>query len=94
LSSIARRGRRFAVPNREHEVRAHEQVQLAELDLLGVVPVVSRTQHYEQGVAVALQLRTLAGRDSVSASVAGHATGRPARYTTLLMTLLVSDGGD
>jgi hypothetical protein len=106
-------------------------LQLAELDLLGVVPVASCAQHHEQGVAVALQFRALAGGDgvlhrqlvqpelvsrgrqlslgrsvqavqamlsgccascwNVSASVAGHAIGRPARYTTLLILLPASD---
>jgi len=49
----------LGMPDRHHEVRAHEQVHLAELDLLGRVPVASRLQYYEQRVAVALELRPL-----------------------------------
>ena len=48
-----------------HEVRADEDVDLAELDLLDVVEVAGGAQHDEQGVAVALQLRPLVGDDGV-----------------------------
>ena len=53
------------MPDRHHEVRAGEYVQLAELDLLGLVEVAGRPQHGEQGVAVALQLGALVRRDRV-----------------------------
>ena len=49
----------------EHEVRADEDVHLAELDLLDVVEVAGGAQHDEQRVAVALQLRPLVGDDRV-----------------------------
>jgi hypothetical protein len=53
------------VANREHEVRAHEDVDLAELDLLVGIQVRRRPEHHEQRVAVALQLRALVGDDGV-----------------------------
>jgi hypothetical protein len=36
-------------------IAAHEQAQLAEVDLFGLVAVVGRAQHHDQGVAVALE---------------------------------------
>lgn len=53
------------MPHADHEVRADEHVQLAELDLLDLVAVPRRVQHHEQGVAVALQLRALVSHDRV-----------------------------
>ena len=55
----------LAVADGEHEVRADEDVDLAELDLLDLVEVAGGAQHHEQGVAVALQLGALVGDDRV-----------------------------
>ncbi len=57
--------RSLAVPDGQHEVRADEDVDLAELDLLDVIEVTRGAQDDEQRVAVALQLRTLVGDDRV-----------------------------
>ena len=56
---------RPAVADGEHEVRADEDVDLAELDLLDVVEVGGGAQHDEQRVAVALELGPLVGDDRV-----------------------------
>ena len=53
------------MPQRDHEVGADEQVQLAEFDLLDVVEVAGGPEHDEQGVAVAFELRALMGLDRV-----------------------------
>ena len=53
------------MPDRDDEVRADEEVDLAELDLLDGVDVARGPQHDEQGVAVALELRALVGDDRV-----------------------------
>ena len=55
----------LAVADGEHEVRADEHVDLAELDLLDLVQVAGGAQHHEQGVAVAFQLGSLVGDDGV-----------------------------
>lgn len=47
------------MPDRDHEVRAHEDVQLAEVDLLRGVQVAGRAQDHEQRLAVALQFGSL-----------------------------------
>ncbi len=67
LHAAAHRGQvgRLAVPDGQHEVRADEHVDLAELDLLDVVEVAGGAQHHEQGVAVAFQLGPLVGDDGV-----------------------------
>jgi hypothetical protein len=57
--------RRLAVPDGDDEVRAGEDVQLAERDLLRRVDVAGRPQHAEERVAVALQLRPLVRGDRV-----------------------------
>src|SRR4029450_10658092 len=62
-----RQVRRLAVPDGEDEVRAGEDVQLAEVDFLDIVEVAGGTQHHEQGVAVAFQLGALMGDDRVLA---------------------------
>ena len=49
----------------DHEVRADEDVELAEVDLLDVVHVGRRAQDHEERVAVALQLGSLVGNDRV-----------------------------
>ena len=51
--------RRRVVTDVENGVWCHEHLDLAELDLLGVVQVLRRLQHEEQGIAVLFQLRTL-----------------------------------
>ena len=60
-----RQVRRLAVPHGDREVRAEEQVQLAELDLLGRVEVPRGLEDDEQRVAVPLELRPLVGLDRV-----------------------------
>ncbi|GGT21971.1 hypothetical protein GCM10010254_48210 [Streptomyces chromofuscus] len=45
--------------DRDHEVGADEDVQLAEVDLLWCVEVAGRPQDDEEGLAVAFQLRPL-----------------------------------
>ena len=55
----------LAVADGDHEVGTDEHVDLAELDLLGLVEVARRAQHDEQRVAVALQLGPLVGDDGV-----------------------------
>ena len=57
--------RRPAVAHGQHEVRAEEDVDLAELDLLHVVEVGRGAEHDEQRVAVALELRPLVRDDRV-----------------------------
>src|SRR5215211_294194 len=52
-------GRGLAVPDRYHEVLAHEDVDLPELHLLRCVQVPGGSQHDEQRLAVALKLRPL-----------------------------------
>ena len=49
----------------DDEVGSDEHVDLAELDLLGLVEVASRAQNDEQDVAVAFQLGTLVGDDGI-----------------------------
>ena len=49
----------------DHELRAGEDVHLAELDGLGLVDVAGRAQDAEQGVAVALELGPLVRVDRV-----------------------------
>lgn len=56
---------RLRVPERDDEVPAHEEVDLAELDLLDVVEIAGRAQDDEQGVVVPLQLGALVGDDRV-----------------------------
>lgn len=51
--------------DRDQEVRADEDVKLAELDLLRGVEVARRAQDDEEGVAVALQLGALVGLEGV-----------------------------
>ncbi len=63
--SHGREIRRLAVPYGQHEVRADEDVQFAELHLLGLILVASRPQHHEKRVAVTLQLRPLVRGDRV-----------------------------
>jgi hypothetical protein len=53
------------VPHGDGEVRAEEQVQLAELDLLGRVLVPRRLEDDEQRAPVPLELRPLVGLDGV-----------------------------
>ena len=53
------------MPHREHEVGAHEDVDLAELDLLGVIEVARRSKDDEKRVPVALELRPLVSDDRV-----------------------------
>jgi hypothetical protein len=53
------------VPDGDDEVRAEEQVHLADLDDLVGVDVAGRAQHHELGAAVALQLGALVGVDGV-----------------------------
>ena len=53
------------MPDGDHEVRADEHVQLAELDLLDVVEVARGAQHHEQRGAVALELGSLVRGDRV-----------------------------
>lgn len=48
-----------SVADGDHEVGSDEDVQLAEVDLLGRVQVAGCAQHHEQGVAVAFQLGSL-----------------------------------
>ncbi len=55
----AAQARRLGVPDGDDEVRPDEYVQLAELHLLRGVEVAGGSQHDEQGVAVALELRAL-----------------------------------
>jgi hypothetical protein len=57
--------RRAAVADREDEVRADEDVDLPELDLLLPVEICRGPEDDEQGVAVALQLRPLVRDDGV-----------------------------
>lgn len=57
--------RRLAVPDRHHEGRADEHVQLAEFDGLRRVEVASRLQDDEQRVVVPLELGPLVGLDGV-----------------------------
>lgn len=54
-----RQVRRRTMPDGDHEVGAHEDVQFAEVDLLGRVQIAGRAQDDEECVAVALQLRSL-----------------------------------
>ncbi|GAB4008748.1 hypothetical protein GCM10029992_65920 [Glycomyces albus] len=49
----------------DDEVRAREQVQLADLDLLGRVEVAGRAQDAEQGLAVAFELGALVAGQGV-----------------------------
>ena len=58
-------GRGLAVPNRYHEVLPHEDVDLPELDLLGVVEVSGWPQDDEQSLSVALELWSLVGLQGV-----------------------------
>jgi hypothetical protein len=53
------------VAHRDDEVGPREDVQLAELDGLGLVDVAGGAQHAEQGLAVPLQLRPLVRVDGV-----------------------------
>jgi hypothetical protein len=53
------------VPDGDRELRAEEEVQLAELDLLQFVDVAGGLEDDEEGVAVALELRPLVGLDRV-----------------------------
>jgi hypothetical protein len=53
------------VAHRENEVRADEDVDLAELDLLLLVEVGGGPQDDEQGVAIALELRPLMSDDGI-----------------------------
>ena len=55
----------LGVPDRDHVVRADEDVHLAELDGLGLVHVARGLQHEERHVAVALQLRALMADERV-----------------------------
>ena len=57
--------RGLAVPHGDGEVPAEEQVQLAELHLLGRVEVARGLEDDEQRAAVALELRPLVGLDRV-----------------------------
>ena len=57
--------RRLAVAHGDDEVRADEDVRLAELDRLGLVDVARRPEHDEERVAVALELRPLVGVERV-----------------------------
>ena len=67
LEAVADAGEvgRLAVTDGDHEVRAREHVDLAELDGLGLVEVPGRAQHEEEHVAVALELGSLVGLDRV-----------------------------
>ena len=56
---------RLAVAHGEDEGRADEDVDLAELDLLGLVEVPRRAKDDEQRVVVALELRSLVREDCV-----------------------------
>ena len=53
------------MPDRDHEVRSDEHVDLAELDRLRLVDVASRPQDQEQDVAVPLELGPLVGVNRV-----------------------------
>src|SRR5207244_13350436 len=55
----------LAVPYRQDEVATDKHVQLAEVDLLGVVQVARGPQDDKQGVAVSFQLRPLMRDDRV-----------------------------
>ncbi len=57
--------RGLGVPQGDHEVRPHEDVQLPELHLLGGVDVPGGAQDHEEGVVVALELGPLVGDDRV-----------------------------
>ncbi len=54
MPAAHRREARRAVPDGDHEVGAHEDVQFAEIDLLGRVQIAGRAQDDEECVAVAL----------------------------------------
>lgn len=47
------------MPHGDHEVAADEDVQLAEVDLFGIVEVARGAQHHEERAAVALQFGPL-----------------------------------
>ena len=46
---------RLGVPHRDNELWAHEDVQLAELDSLGLIDVARRAQREKKGVSIALK---------------------------------------
>ncbi len=56
---------RLRMPEGHDEVGAHEDVELADLDLFGRLEVARRPQHDEQGVVVAFELCPLVARERI-----------------------------
>ena len=77
----------------EHEIGPDEDVDLAELDLLGLVEVARRAQHDEQGVVVAFELGPLVGDDGVLDGEGVEAELRGERRDFVLVGTVQADPG-
>ena len=75
----------------DHEVRADEHMQLAEVDLFALVVVQGGPEHQEQGVAVVLELRPLVGVNRIFNCEGMKAERRCERLQLLLTRSVQAD---